>query len=187
MIIIQMNEKQEKILRTLLELLNAGSKFSLFTLYAAGDANELSKGEVDLLFPYGLFDICQKLWKIHLEEINFLIKKESGITIEVKQAIMNSFTFLTPNKKAVIRITKFLLLPQNILFVPKFAWKFADAVWGGIEGGNSGFSYYTKRLSLSIIYSNCFIYFITSRNHSRLYEVMEKQLSILFKLTKKCS
>mgnify|MGYP003545504816 CR=1 FL=1 len=182
-----MNEKQEKILRSLVELLNTGSKLSLFTLYSAGDANALSKGEVDLLFPYGLFDICKKLWKIHLEEITFIINKESGITVGVKDAIMNSFTLLTPNKKAVINITKFLLLPQNILFVPKLSWKFADAVWGSLEGGDSGFSYYTKRLSLATIYSNCFIYFITSKSHSRLHEVMEKQLSILFKLTKKCS
>jgi len=182
-----MEEKQEKILRTFLELLNTGSKFSLFTLYSAGDMHECPKGEIDLLFPYGLFELTKKLWNIHLEEVAFLINKEGGITIGVKDAIMNSFTLLTPNKKAIINITKFLLLPQNILLVPNFSWKFADAVWGKLEGGNSGFSYYTKRLSLATIYSNCFIYFITSKNHTRIHEVMEKQLSLLFKVTKKCS
>lgn len=184
---MQMEEKQEKILRTFLELLNTGSKFNLFTLYAAGSMHEYFKGEVDLLFPYGLFDICKKLWNIHLEEVAFLINKEHGITTGVKDAIMGSFTLLNPNKKAIINITKFLLLPQNILFLPKFSWQFADAIWGKLEGGNSGFSYYTKRLSLATIYSNCFIYFITSKNHTRMHEVMEKQISLLFKLTKKCS
>lgn len=180
-----MQEKQTKILQTFLELLNKGGKFNTFTLASAGASLDISKGEMDLLFPYGLFEICEKLWQVHLDELTPFISKEGGVTLGVKNAIKQSFTLLAPNKRAMICIFKFLLLPQNILFTPKFLWQFADRIWSKLEGGNAGFSYYTKRASLASIYSNCFIYFITSKNHTKLDVIIEKQISFIINLAKK--
>lgn len=180
-----MEEKQTKILKTFLELLNTGSKCNEFTFTSASLIHDVSKGELDLLFPYGVFEAVQKLWDIHLEELKPLILQNEGITKGVKMAVLSSFELLSPYKKALRNIVKFLLLPKNILASPKFIWRLCDTIWGKVEGGSAGFSYYSKRMILFTIYNNCFLYFITSKNHTKLQEVLEKQLSLLQKIVKK--
>jgi ubiquinone biosynthesis protein COQ9 len=174
-----MQEKQLKVLDEFTKLLNSGSSFSKFTLNSACASLEITQGELDLLFPYGMFEVAEKLWQKHISEVE--ASKEFGVTNGVKMAILSSFNLLTPYKRAVRKVVKFLLLPQNLPFAPKFFWKMADAIWKKLQINDVSFSFYTKRALLSGIYANCFAYFLLSKNHSNLEEVVEKQLKFFRK------
>lgn len=174
-----MQEKQLKILDEFKIMLNSGSDFSYFTLNSASSNLEITKGELDLLFPYGLFEVAKLLWKMHLDEVEVL--QNQGVTNAVKSGILSSFQHLSPYKKAVRKVVKFVLLPQNLPFGLKFFWKMADIIWqkGGVK--DSSFSYYTKRAILSTIYANCFFYFLLSKNHNYLEKFIEGQLKFFRK------
>ena len=178
-----MQEKQIKVLEEFLKLINSSSNCSAFTLSAAASKLEITKGELDLLFPYGLFEVCELLLQKHINEIS--TTKEEGITNGVKNAILSSFELLSPYKRAVRKITKFLILPQNAIKSPKFLWQISNAIWQKLGVNDVNFSFYSKRLILSGIYGNCFSYFILSKNHEKLTQILETQLNLLNKFKKK--
>ena len=157
-----MEEKQIKVLEEFLNLINTSSNFSEFTLNAAASKFEITKGELDLLFPYGLFEVCEHLFAKHISEIS--TDKEQGITNGVKLAVLSSFELLTPYKKALRKIVKFLLLPQNTIKAPKFFWQISNAIWQKLEVNDANFSFYSKRAILSGIYAHCFFIFYFLKN-----------------------
>ena len=178
-----MEETRAKILEEFLNLINTSCEFSHFTLNSASSKFEVTKGELDLIFPYGLPQVCELLLEKHIQEIE--TTKEQGITNGVKMAVLSSFSLLTPYKRAVRKMVKFLLLPQNALKAPKFLWSISNAIWQKLGVNDANFSFYSKRAILSGIYGNCFAYFLLSKNHERLEGILQKQLDLLGKFKRK--
>ena len=180
---MKMEEKRAKILEAFLNLINTSSDFSAFTLNSASASLEITKGELDLLFPYGLFQVCELLLEKHINEIE--ASNEQGITNGVKMAVLSSFSLLSPYKRALRKMVKFLLLPQNAIKAPKFFWNISNAIWQKLGVNDANFSFYSKRAILSGIYANCFLYFLLSKNHEKLESILQKQLDLLGKLKRK--
>lgn len=178
-----MEEKQIKVLEEFLNLINTSSNVSEFTLTAAASKIHITKGELDLLFPYGLFEVCELLFDKHISEIQ--TNKEQGITNGVKLAVLSSFELLTPYKRALRKLVRFLLLPQNVIKAPKFFWKISNAIWQKLGINDANFSFYSKRAILSGIYAHCFFYFLLSKNHEKLEYILQKQLDLITKFKKK--
>jgi ubiquinone biosynthesis protein COQ9 len=178
-----MEEKQAQILEEFLFRINTGSGFSVFTFTASASKFDVTKGELDLLFPFGLFEVCEKLLVKHISEIE--ANNNNGITEGVKMAVLSSFNLLTPYKKAVRKIVKFLLLPQNTIKAPKFFWEISSAIWQKLGVSDNTFNYYSKRAILSGVYANCFLYFVLSKNHHNLEAILNKQLSLISKFKKR--
>jgi rpsU-divergently transcribed protein len=178
-----MQEKQLKILEEFIKLINSSSEFSEYTLYSAGSKLEITKGEIDILFPYKMFGIAKILWEKHINEIS--ASKENGITEGVKNAVLSSLSLLMPYKRAVRKVFKFLILPQNIIFAGKFFWNIADAIWKKLEVNDSSFKFYTRRAILSSIYGSCFLHFLISRDFAKTESLLKSQLELLQKITKR--
>jgi ubiquinone biosynthesis protein COQ9 len=175
-------EKKEKIANEFLEVLKY-NKCNKFSLLCAASNLEITGGEFDILFKGGLVEVIEFLFQRHLDEIK--IHQTEKISERVKSGVLNSFEVLTPYKKPLRKIVRFLCLPQNIFLLPKFSYKISDCIWRKSGISDSGFSFYTKRFTLMAIYSSCFTYFILSAQNKKLKEILEKELSLLNKISRK--
>ena len=176
-------DKKEIILQEFLKALES-SRFNDFTLQSVAGSLEITSGELNLIFPNGLEDVPKELLKKHKNELQagILEMEKTGITEGVKRSVLLSFELLNQHKKAVRKIFKFLISPKSIFLAPKFLYEISDTIWKSLGVNDSTFSFYSKRLILSTIYSNCFIYFCLSKNGEKLEKILSTQLSLLKKL-----
>ena len=176
--------KMEEILNEFLSLLQT-SNCNEFTLLSSASNLNISQGELNIIAPKGLKSVLEALLNKHIKELITEIQNNNtnGITEGVKQSILTSFTLFEPYKTQLRKIFKYLLNPLNIPTAIKFNFQISSAIWKALNVNDHSFSYYSKRVILAKIYSNCFLYFICSKNHSKLELIISKQLSLLFKIT----
>ena len=181
-----MESKKNEIL---LEFINAlkTSGFNEFTLNSVASNLNITQGELALIFPYGMQDVAKSLLNRHIDELveAIAVQNVTGTTEKVKQAVLSSFNLLEDYKTQTRKLTRFLLTSLNIVYAPKFVYKIADAIWKECAPHDTTFSFYTKRAILSTIYTNCFFYFLLSKRHEKLEQILNKQLELLTKITKK--
>jgi ubiquinone biosynthesis protein COQ9 len=66
----------------------------------------------------------------------------------------------TPVKEAQRRALTIMAMPQNILTTTRLGWRSADAMWRLAGDTAADFNHYTKRLTLSAVYSSTLAVFI---------------------------
>lgn len=78
---------------------------------------------------------------------------EMKIRARIQRAIVARLDVLRPYKEAARRAGSFLSLPPNAPRAARLVWHTADAIWRAVGDRSSDFTYYTKRLSLSAVWS----------------------------------
>lgn len=176
------NQKKE-IANEFLLLLQS-SRCSQFTLKRAASNLDITEGQMDIIFPFGLYEVIEFLFKIHRDELTKKINFIEGTSISVKKAILTSFELLSPLKPEIIKIFRYISTSSQFHSLPKFSLQISDSIWKGIGSQDITFSYYTKRLTLAGIYSSCFIFFLTSNYKMTVENFLDMQLKILGKFFK---
>lgn len=177
-------KKQEEVVEEFLKLLRF-SKCSIMTLKAAAANLGITDGELDLIFPCGLNEVIKFLFEKYRSELSkVVVLREDGITASVKIAIIRSFNILLPYKLEVKKIIKYISLSSNVILLPSFSAKIADTIWKGLNINDTGFAFYTKRLTLAGIYSNVFTFFLLTDNFEKLEKLIDLELKGLANITK---
>lgn len=81
------------------------------------------------------------------------------------------------------KTARFLALPLNIPAGTKALLGTSSAIWQQASKGDSGFSYYTKRVSLSVIYANSILFYISAqgKDDEAVKVFIKKEIDLLLK------
>jgi ubiquinone biosynthesis protein COQ9 len=90
------------------------------------------------------------------------------------------------NKEACNRTVPFLALPQNYFQGLKILYHTVDLMWKAISDTSTDFNYYTKRMTLSAVYSSTFLYWLgdESEDHNDTWEFLDRRIENVMQIEK---
>lgn len=124
----------------------------------SGVAPDLAK----LAFPRGPLDLAlgyhfqgdaamrAAMQALDLSEIRYSARVAKAISLRLELA----------DKEAVRRGMAFFALPQNASEGSRALWHTADAIWQSLGDTSTDVNWYTKRMTLSAVYSACVLYWL---------------------------
>ena len=158
--------QDENLRRDILDALLAEAAFDGFTdtsLEAAAKgagvpAGQLQQGLLERLFPRGISDVLT-YWSMEedramVEAFDALNPTPHGITKKITWLIRQRIEQLDWNREAARRAATTLALPIHGTLGAQLIWKTADRMWRTIDDQSTDFNFYTKRASLSAIYTS---------------------------------
>lgn len=124
---------------------------------AGAEGQPLPAGELERLFPRGVADVLA-FWsseedRAMQEAFEALNPKPRGVTAQITWLIRQRIEQLDWNREAARRAGAALALPTMAGLGPQLLWATADAMWRAINDPSTDFNFYTKRASLSTIYT----------------------------------
>jgi len=90
------------------------------------------------------------------------------------------------DKEAVRRATTLFALPQHAADGAKAVWATADLIWRVLGDHSDDINWYTKRMSLSAVYSATLLYWLgdDSPGHERTWEFLDRRIDDVMQVEK---
>lgn len=111
------------------------------------------RGPLDLALGYhyqGDADMRKAMAALDLSEMRYSERVAKAISLRLEQA----------DKEAVRRGMAFFALPQNAGDGTRALWHTADAIWESLGDTSRDYNWYTKRMTLSAVYSACVLFWL---------------------------
>lgn len=134
------------------------------TLSQAAEDVGVESGIVDLAFPDGAIEMID----LHAQHCDIMMVKNAAkadidklkirekITQLVKLRIKTEFS----HKEAAHRTISFLALPKNHFASLRILYRTVDLMWKTIGDPSTDFNFYTKRMTLSGVYTSTFLFWL---------------------------
>ncbi len=146
-----------------------------------------STSDLAFFFPNGYTDVLNfaldelnKSLQNNVKKINII---NFPISKRIKKILSLRLEILNEDKTFYKKTFNHLLLPQNSKIMKKNLYKSVDDIWYLAGDNSTDFSFYTKRLSLAIIYVNALFIFY-KKNIENAEANIEKNLKIISKIPK---
>ena len=157
------DELRDSLLNAALEHV-AFDGWSTVTLKRAADDIGVDIGIVDLAFPGGVIEMidlhaqnCDLEMLAQAAKINIdKLKIREKVTQLVKLRIETEFA----HKETAHRTLSYLGLPQNHFKSLVILYRTVDLMWKAIADPSTDFNFYTKRMTLSGVYTSTFLYWL---------------------------
>jgi|TARA_R100000501_G_scaffold13654_5_gene25092 ubiquinone biosynthesis protein COQ9 len=131
---------------------------------AAAARLDVPAERVRLVYPAGAIEMVQAWLRVadsdmlsglHDEKIT-----DMHIRDRIRRAVEIRLEQAQPHKEAVREASKLLAMPQNALTSIRSLWTTADAMWRAAGDSATDLSHYTKRTTLSGVYSTTLLYWL---------------------------
>ena len=192
-----MIEIKDKILFKCLEYLNENNWQASYNKVIS-DKNFEYQEYCELLFPNQTHDIVL----YYLDKINLDLEKEINSEELLKLKVRERIIYLIKTKLNLEIVTQnyiqktisYLMMPNHIKDALEVLSESSNQMWILADDKSNDFSFYTKRFSLSVIYTKTLLYWIydKSNNYNNSWNFLDKQISMLLgfgkiinKITKK--
>ncbi|MCP5322663.1 MAG: COQ9 family protein [Candidatus Paracaedibacteraceae bacterium] len=148
---------------------------------------KISRLEFDLLFPYGaesLVTAHQAFLKNLLLENIKQMPIELGVTGKIRWIVQQHFQNILKYSEAERAIPQVIHHPSIALKTPDYIAELTDIIWRTAGDHSIDMNYYTKRISLGVIYLATLSYW--HQSHASIEEIMnffDHRLEDLKKLT----
>ena len=165
------------------------------TLKQAATDVGVEQGMVDLAFPGGAIEMidlhaqnCDREMIAGAASIDIdNLKIREKITELVKLRIKAEF----PYKEAAHRTVSYLGLPKNHFAALRILYRSVDLMWKTISDPSTDFNFYTKRMTLSGVYTSSFLYWLgdESENSDDSWAFLDRRIENVMqfeKLKAKC-
>ena len=116
---------------------------------------EASIGDIDAVVELILSDVDNKM----IEHINALEKFYSYSKHKAVEYMIN-YRLKLIGKDLAAQLVRFFLKPNNYDILFKNLWKSSDLIWKTVENNPVDFSFYSKRMILSMLYTSTILYYI---------------------------
>ena len=128
--------------------------FSPALLKAAGEACDLSEGDVGLLLPNGSADLVALLSRRHDEKTmetlaGLDVSQAAKIRRKIFEGVSARLEAAAADLEASKRAAGFLTLPQNLGLAGRLTWESADRIWRWAGDTATDENHYSKRAILS--------------------------------------
>ncbi|MEM9810919.1 MAG: COQ9 family protein, partial [Pseudomonadota bacterium] len=156
----QNHTTDEDLRQAILDDLLGEAAFEGFTrssLSSAAKSADVTGADLERLFPRGVSDAL-RFWseaedRAMAEAFEALNPQPHGITAKITWLVKQRIETLDWNREAARRAAATLALPAYGALGGQLAWKTADSMWRAIGDPSTDFNFYTKRMSLSVIYT----------------------------------
>jgi ubiquinone biosynthesis protein COQ9 len=122
-------------------------------LKAAGEACDLSEGDVGLLLPNGPADLVALLSRRHDTRAMATLAELDAGTLKIREKIARGVSArleaAAADQAAAKRAAGFLTLPQNLSLAARLTWESADLIWRWAGDTATDENHYSKRAILS--------------------------------------
>ncbi len=138
------------------------------------------RGSVDLAVAYHKRGDALMLERMKSEDL-------SEMKFRDKIAAMVRFRLeVVTDKEVVRRGTTLFALPQYAADGAKLVWGSSDAIWDGLGDTSDDVNWYTKRATLSAVYSSTVLYWLgdTSENHSETWSFLDRRIDNVMQIEK---
>jgi ubiquinone biosynthesis protein COQ9 len=142
----------------------------------------------ELAFPSGAIEalslhleITDQEMTIALEVLDLpSLKIRDRITLAIRTRLEQSHG----QREAVRRGLIVLALPQNMVLASKALWRTADAMWRAAGDISTDHNWYTKRATLSAVYSAVLLFWLNddSENQTETWEFLDRRIEDVMKI-----
>ena len=138
------------------------------------------RGSVDLALAYharGDALMLERLAAADLSEMRFRDRIAAAVRFRLEAA---------SDKEAVRRGTTLFTLPQNAPDGARAIWNTCDAIWTALGDTSDDFNWYSKRATLSGVYSSTVLYWLgdDSEDHAATWEFLDRRIDNVMQIEK---
>lgn len=138
------------------------------------------RGAVDLaraLHDRGDHDMVGRLERTDLSAMKFRERVAAAVRFRL-EAI--------PDKEAVRRAATLFALPLHAGEGAKMIWQTADRIWNALGDSSDDYNWYTKRMTLSGVYSSTLLYWLgdDSTDHQRTWRFLDRRIEDVMRFEK---
>lgn len=134
-------------------------------LTRAGESNGVGRDELDLLFPRGHLDLLEAFSHAADAHMSHAIEAADLPSMKIREritmAVLARMAFLQDHREASLRAASILALPLHSVMTATLLARSADLAWRGIGDTSTDFNFYTKRATLSLVFSSTLLYWMT--------------------------
>jgi len=162
--------------------------WSLKSLTAAASDIGVSPEMAELAYPRGAIELLET----HLAEADTQLaatladKNLASMKIRdrITVAIRTRLEQHTSNREAVRRGLATLALPQNIVLGSNALWRTADTMWRAAGDTSTDHNWYTKRATLSAVYSAVLLYWLNddSEDYANTWAFLDRRIEDVMKI-----
>jgi len=135
---------------------------ALFRRAVAGA--QVDAGHAKLAFPRGALDLAVAFHRRGdarmLERLDTPDFAALGMTGKITTAIRTRLEIAAPHEEAIRRATAMFALPPYAPEGARLTWETADAIWNAAGDSAQDYNWYTKRLTLSGVFSSTLLYWL---------------------------
>ncbi|HBM38972.1 MAG TPA: COQ9 family protein [Sulfitobacter sp.] len=138
------------------------------------------RGAVDLAVAYhkrGDQQMIDRMKTENMTEMKFSAKVAAMVRFRLEAAT---------DKEAVRRGTTLFALPQYAPEGAKLVWGTADAIWAALGDTSEDVNWYTKRATLSAVYSSTVLFWLgdTSEGHAETWAFLDRRIENVMQIEK---
>ena len=159
---------------------------------AAADCG-LSEAELAALFPAGIADAiaaygayADKMMVTEFEERHDDDSAPMPVHIKIRTLILIRLEQAAPHKEVVRRTLAVLARPQHAKLAAKMLYDTVDAMWRAAGDTSTDYNFYTKRASLSAVYSATLLAFLSdnSTDMAKTEAFLDRRLADIARISK---
>tara|TARA_B100001287_G_scaffold275650_2_gene283897 strand:- start:541 stop:1170 length:630 start_codon:yes stop_codon:yes gene_type:complete len=149
--------------------------------------DKLKSSDITYLFPNGYIDLLN----LSLNEINISLEKQIDkiniinfpISKRIKKILMKRLEIINKDKIFYKKTIRHLLLPNNSQTMKNSLYNSVDKMWYLAGDNSTDFSFYTKRITLAIIYTNA-LFILFNQSYDNVEENIDRNLKRISKIPK---
>lgn len=187
MSLIDSDQNKEKILKNFLKICkNDGCNENSLkkSIKEAGFDEKLQ----EIIFENGVLDLIAFYFDSLDHKILAKVKKQSlsnlGISGKIQKLVAMKLELIAQDYEFFLQIAKYLRNCQNLKFILKNSYQFADLIWYEIGDKSTDYNFYSKRLLLSKIYLKTLIFFTKNPEISEVKQYFEQQIAKILQFAK---
>ncbi|MDG1995612.1 MAG: COQ9 family protein [Emcibacteraceae bacterium] len=160
------------------------------TLQRAAEDNDVDEGIVDLAFPKGATEMidlyAQQCDIAMIEAVKDPKFEKLKIREKITMLVRRRIEIETEHKEASNRTVPFLALPKHHMTGITILYRSVDLMWKAIGDKSTDFNYYTKRMTLSAVYSSTFLYWLGDESENALdtWEFLDRRIENVMQFEK---
>ncbi|MGC1487476.1 MAG: COQ9 family protein [Albidovulum sp.] len=162
--------------------------WSVATFAAAVADTGADPGLAKVLFPRGAFDMAVAYHKrSDALMVEALSAQDLGaLRFRERVALAVRLRLEVAEPEAVRRGAALFALPQNLATGAGLIWGTADAIWRALGDNSQDINWYSKRASLSAVYSATVLYWLgdSSEDHKASWEFLDRRIEDVMRFEK---
>lgn len=142
----------------------------------------ISNTEGQLLLPRGAIDLMLAFIKKDDEKMAKLVVADKTLDKKyrdrITEAVLTRIEIADTNKEAMRKALSLLSLPHMIPDNAAMIWNLSDTIWNSLGDTSKDINWYTKRVTLSSVYSSTLLYWLgdESKNVLNTKEFLDRRI-----------
>lgn len=164
--------------------------WSLAALNNAASDIGVTPEMAELAFPRGAIEVLE----MHLEHADAMLAEALAdmdlMSMKIRDRITTAIRVRleqnTRHREAISRGLSLLALPQNLALASRSLWATADVMWRAAGDTSTDHNWYTKRLTLSGVYSSVLLYWLSdeSDDYADTWTFLDRRIEDVMKIEK---